>query len=209
MKAIETHYAGCRFRSRLEARWAVFFDHMDIEWQYEPEGFETPHGRYLPDFWLPQMEKWIEIKGGAPTKKDLDRAFHVAEAEADKGHRFSMLIGDVPREPVDVMGTGIPAIMTTVYAQPMGEFIFVPMPGTVPDDNPTGEAWIPEQPGELDGPMKQVPASWRDGSPTVDLADVPRAYGTWMRAPWIPLDRPLAEALTAARSARFEHGENG
>jgi hypothetical protein len=25
-KAIETHYKGYRFRSRLEARWAVFFD---------------------------------------------------------------------------------------------------------------------------------------------------------------------------------------
>ncbi len=38
--AIETHYAGCRFRSRLEARWAVFFDAIGIEWQYEPQGFE-------------------------------------------------------------------------------------------------------------------------------------------------------------------------
>lgn len=30
IKAIETSYAGCRFRSRLEARWAVFFDTLGI-----------------------------------------------------------------------------------------------------------------------------------------------------------------------------------
>jgi len=39
--AIPTRYAGCHFRSRLEARWAVFFDHMRIDWVYEPEGFTT------------------------------------------------------------------------------------------------------------------------------------------------------------------------
>lgn len=48
--AIETSYGGARFRSRLEDRWAVFFDHMHIHWEYEPEGYETPEGRYLPDF---------------------------------------------------------------------------------------------------------------------------------------------------------------
>lgn len=36
--ALTTRYAGCRFRSRLEARWAVFFDHLGIEWEYEPQG---------------------------------------------------------------------------------------------------------------------------------------------------------------------------
>jgi hypothetical protein len=51
MMPIQTRYAGCHFRSRLEARWAVFFDRLDIEWQYEPEGFDLGRaGWYLPDF---------------------------------------------------------------------------------------------------------------------------------------------------------------
>lgn len=54
IKAIETKYKGYRFRSRLEARWAVFFGKMGIAWQYEMEGYELPSGRYLPDFWLPE-----------------------------------------------------------------------------------------------------------------------------------------------------------
>ena len=51
IKPIETIYNGYRFRSRLEARWAVFFDSLGVEYEYEPEGFELPGvGVYLPDF---------------------------------------------------------------------------------------------------------------------------------------------------------------
>lgn len=64
MKAIETIYNGYRFRSRLEARWAVFFDEMGIKYEYEPEGFELSDGtRYLPDFYLPNLNYYVEVKG--------------------------------------------------------------------------------------------------------------------------------------------------
>jgi hypothetical protein len=63
VKAIETEYKGYRFRSRLEARWAVFFDALPLRWEYEPEGFVTSDGtRYLPDFWLPEIRTLAEIK---------------------------------------------------------------------------------------------------------------------------------------------------
>lgn len=63
-KAIETVYKGYRFRSRTEARWAVFFDTAGIEWMYEPEGFEMSDGtRYLPDFYLPESKTFFECKG--------------------------------------------------------------------------------------------------------------------------------------------------
>lgn len=53
IKPIETHYKGYAFRSRLEARWAVYFDAIEIKWDYEPQGFELPNTeRYLPDFVL-------------------------------------------------------------------------------------------------------------------------------------------------------------
>lgn len=63
IKAIETAYKGYRFRSRLEARWAVFFDALGLKWEYEPEGFETSAGWYLPDFWLPTLCTYVEVKG--------------------------------------------------------------------------------------------------------------------------------------------------
>lgn len=67
MKAIETVYKGYRFRSRLEARWAVFFDALEMRYTYEPEGFHIGKGvMYLPDFYLPDLDTWIEIKPQLP-----------------------------------------------------------------------------------------------------------------------------------------------
>lgn len=72
--AIETRYKGYRFRSRVEARWAVYFDSLGIYWDYEVQGFDLTKapvagaielGAYLPDFWLNQVRMWAEVKAGA------------------------------------------------------------------------------------------------------------------------------------------------
>lgn len=63
IKAIETEYKGYKFRSRLEARWAVFFDSLNIPWIYEPEGLNIDGVKYLPDFYLPDSKQFFEVKG--------------------------------------------------------------------------------------------------------------------------------------------------
>jgi len=73
IKAIETRYKGYRFRSRLEARWAVFFDALGVRWEYEKEGYDLgEHGLYLPDFWLPDQDCWVEIKGSFQNQLEQD-----------------------------------------------------------------------------------------------------------------------------------------
>lgn len=62
LKAIPTIYNGVKFRSRLEARWALFFDLCKIEWEYEKEGYQLTTGWYVPDFWIPSMKIWVEVK---------------------------------------------------------------------------------------------------------------------------------------------------
>jgi hypothetical protein len=63
IKAIETLYQGFRFRSRLEARWAYYWDTLGVKWEYEPEGYDLGTlGRYLPDFFLPETNELVEIK---------------------------------------------------------------------------------------------------------------------------------------------------
>lgn len=63
LKAIDTQYKNHLFRSRLEARWAVYFDAENISWQYEPEGFILDNGMmYLPDFYLPEFDCFAEVK---------------------------------------------------------------------------------------------------------------------------------------------------
>src|SRR5690606_12205441 len=80
-KVIETVYAGIRFRSRLEARWAVFFDEIDIPWEYEPESFALRDGAYMPDFRLGDFRGgpvWFEVK---PPEASADhRWLDLAEA---------------------------------------------------------------------------------------------------------------------------------
>lgn len=63
IKNIETIYKGYRFRSRLEARWAVFLDELNWQWEYEKEGFVLEDKScYLPDFYLPELKTWLEVK---------------------------------------------------------------------------------------------------------------------------------------------------
>ena len=78
IKAIETVYNGYRFRSRLEARWAVFFDMLGIKYEYEKEGYDLNGVSYLPDFWLPELKRWIEIKGQEPTEEEKGKAYQLA-----------------------------------------------------------------------------------------------------------------------------------
>jgi hypothetical protein len=99
MKAIETKYKGYRFRSRLEARWAVFFDALGLEWEYEPEGFDLDGDWYLPDFWVPMPNHysgpgagyWCEIKKpGEPSETEKRKARNLARLS---GHNTMILSG--------------------------------------------------------------------------------------------------------------------
>ncbi|MBD3544487.1 hypothetical protein [Streptomyces sp. JV180] len=77
IQPIETRYAGHRFRSRLEARWAVFMDHLGIPWDYEPQGYVVDGTPYLPDFLVRPGEEgqfWLEIKGVCPTEEEVAKA---------------------------------------------------------------------------------------------------------------------------------------
>lgn len=103
IKPLETQYKGYRFRSRTEARWAVFFDALCIKWEYEKEGYDLgAAGWYLPDFWLlandiPEDEYFgsgyfIEIKGQHPTSAEFKR---LIELEQQTGHTCICFAGAI------------------------------------------------------------------------------------------------------------------
>ena len=208
--AIETRYAGCRFRSRLEARWAVFFDTLGIKWEYEPQGFDldalvaeigrvepaliayretgssasllpdTGLGGYLPDFWLPTQQTWVEVKGA-----DID-AFSLADqrlhafgaavtAELVPGRRFVVCFGGIP------IGT-----------DPWSE-------------RPNGYA-------ELYAPHWDNFYAWNRcrGCGSLDMTFEGRAGRNYCGCEWgekWATDERVLDAFERARSARFEHGE--
>lgn len=80
ISAIPTLYKGFHFRSRSEARWAVFFDTFGLEWRYEQEGFNVNGSLYLPDFWLPHLRVWFEVKGEEPTEEEIEKAENLTKA---------------------------------------------------------------------------------------------------------------------------------
>src|SRR5690554_2014592 len=100
IKAIQTRYKGYHFRSRLEARWAVFFDALGLEWEYEPEGFDLGNGVwYLPDFKIKVDDSsdwcWFEVKGQKATKTDLDKLQRLCDGTGMHGYISSGTM-DVP-----------------------------------------------------------------------------------------------------------------
>jgi hypothetical protein len=112
MKALETKYKGYRFRSRTEARWAVYFDAIGIRWEYEKEGFHMPDGTcYLPDFWLPDVQMWAEVKGDRFRPDEITKCYELV-----KGTEFGCLLLD-----------GAPDVRSYVGITPLeGEFeVFV------------------------------------------------------------------------------------
>ena len=94
MKHIQTRYKGYHFRSRLEARWAVYFDFIGWDWLYETEGFSLGGGDfYLPDFLLPDSDLWVEIKAGRPDENELRKAKKLA-IQSDKSIVFAIGLPD-------------------------------------------------------------------------------------------------------------------
>lgn len=187
IKAIETRYAGCRFRSRLEARWAVFFDALGIEWDYEPEGFELESGRYLPDFLLPDCGTWIEVKG---LEAMLDRGL-LLDAAANLPDRHNgrgepgprlMVLGPLPR-PLREGDWGWPEI------------------GAQSPDISGG--WVNETRHGF-GAYRKNRRPW-----FLDNASNPDIPLPWTEPRLDPYETCCGYAYQAARSARFEHGESG
>jgi hypothetical protein len=98
LRAIETTYRGYRFRSRTEARWAVFFDAAGIVWQYESEGYNLDGRYYLPDFFLPELKVFVEVK---PVEEAAEHVAPLLRAPAEaSGCRTLLAVGapDVSNE---------------------------------------------------------------------------------------------------------------
>lgn len=90
--AIETSYKGHVFRSRLEARWAVFFDAMGIKYLYENDGFDLDGRWYLPDFFIPDWDSFIEIKPPGPGVEEV----RLCDLLAEKTGKDCLLIAGSP-----------------------------------------------------------------------------------------------------------------
>jgi len=81
LKPIPEEYNGVKFKSRMEANWARWLDEYNIKWEYEAQGFKVGRLWYLPDFWLPECNTIIEVKGAM---KRINKAYAFYKALAEE-----------------------------------------------------------------------------------------------------------------------------
>jgi hypothetical protein len=195
MQPIQTRYKGYHFRSRLEARWAVFFDSLDLKWEYEPEGFVLPSGLYLPDFRViypgrnesERHDIWFECKGDLSTvtteewQKMLEfhQAYELMVLDGTPDARMYLNPYAICHKHSD---WGIDAEDFSALTAP-----FKAQPHAFKHKRVGHALWCPK--GRL----------WWDDH---DDFFAPTSYGGWG-------DLVLERAVDAARSARFEHGQRG
>lgn len=183
-KAIETHYNGYRFRSRLEARWAVFFDSYGVEYEYELEGFELGGGlRYLPDFYLPDLGVFVEVKP--------NRGFSLQELKKidafalDGDNQLLLIMGSPTKEEM--------VLINRCSTAPLYEYI---------DENEYGlseEEVVSEYIGNaVDFSLVEFNQNPITNSLVLSFKE---------RCP--PDEISFKESLLKAKKARFEHGESG
>ena len=56
-------YNNIWMRSSWEIKYAKYLDKKKLEWQYESKTFDLGNTTYTPDFYLPEHNLYIEIKG--------------------------------------------------------------------------------------------------------------------------------------------------
>lgn len=205
IKPIETVYNGYRFRSRLEARWAVFFDAMKIKYQYESEGFkidfcDDESVYYLPDFYLPEFKCYVEVKGCDESL--FNDGFKIACAidfNASPCSEGLLILGDIPN-PEEIYKDHIP-IFSYLYCRKgirheYAAFIYQIIPKLYVGDK------IFEGLYSIDG---------EDYSDVFANQSIPKTTSTeckWLTSETMIWKQDvLKAAYTKARQARFEHGE--
>ena len=101
---VPTEYHGTNFKSRIEAEVAQLLDRMKIKWNYEPKSFLLNNGKhYWPDFYLPDLKTWVEVKGTRQAADDNMETFKmfVFEKKTEMvvlGYDFSLWLSHVPAQ---------------------------------------------------------------------------------------------------------------
>lgn len=186
VKAIETYYNGYRFRSRAEARWAVFFDTCNIKYMYEPEGLSLSDGTlYLPDFYLPESKTYFEVKG---IMNDIDM-HKIKQLQKDLGVSVAIGYADMTFQSSDQWDKDSFSISYKedslfVKCYECGKYYFV---------------------GNI-GSYVCMNCGHYDGDHTFDIISIGDSQGKLF---WGNNHGKIKNPFDIAKQARFEHGEHG
>lgn len=200
--AIETVYAGRKFRSRLEARWAVFMDTLGLEWLYEHEGYQTKAGPYLPDFYLPSMRIHLEIKG---TEEAAEIGRTKVRSFRDSGIGAILLVVGPPKE----ISMGRTRNGYPTWEDQGGELFCWDC-----SDSSGGQGEFTAFLGadRYDEPVLAIatdPDRGFGADPCMETSILRIARISPGKPPFAAMGEIFQKAVEAANFARFEHGEHG
>lgn len=91
MRVLPSVYRGVLYRSRVEARWAIFLHELGVGAQYEPEGFDLDGEWYLPDFCVTAWNIYVGVKGALPSGAERRKCQLLAD---HSGKHVLLAIGD-------------------------------------------------------------------------------------------------------------------
>jgi len=182
-QAIQTLYKGYRFRSRLEARYAVFFDNLRIKWRYEAEGYVLKSGAYLPDFHLPDLDFHVEIKPVVPTAQEVHKLISLCY---DVNSIGCLMYGDP--------GEGVLMYCDEVTDSGGGGYLHRKAKWSTCKN--CGKSYL-------------VPLRHKMRDVQFYYCDFHTNYNFCACGNRVDTSVYVDEAYTAAKSARFEHGEKG
>lgn len=88
----DVYYKDIKMRSSWETSFAQQLDEKNITWEHEPKVFVIGHAkRYIPDFYLPHLDLYVEIKPACfVTEKVLEKLKGMEE----RGHSISLVTED-------------------------------------------------------------------------------------------------------------------
>lgn len=98
------HHNGYRLRSYTELLWARVLEAAEIFYLYEPDLVRVDDGYYLPDFWLPNVGIYLEVKGKNPTEEEIQKADAVMERT---GREVMFLVGRPESDHEGLMNCGM------------------------------------------------------------------------------------------------------
>ncbi|PLU99899.1 hypothetical protein CXG50_12180 [Pseudomonas plecoglossicida] len=98
------HHNGYRLRSYTELLWARVLEAAEIFYLYEPDLVRVDDGYYLPDFWLPNVGVYLEVKGKNPTDIEIQKADAVM---AHTGREVMFLVGRPESDREGLMNCGM------------------------------------------------------------------------------------------------------
>lgn len=161
-----TLYKGRRFRTQAEARWAVFFEVLGIDFQYEPEKFASPRDSEAVSYFLPLLGDedhstlrreglFLDVSDGKPGPKKIKRAIRLC---SQTGRDVAIFWNSDFKTGIEFYPRSSRHFQVAFTQCPLCGFIGLSSPASSDDSSS-------DTPKQRQERQRRMRTNWQDGSP--------------------------------------------